>query len=56
MNVHTTEGDLWKYVSQHVEHNTIVFIKKNNTCARIRFINHEYANVIRKNLDGNFFF
>lgn len=52
MNAQTTEDDIWKLLCQHVTPNTIVFIKKNNTCARIKFVDHEYADIIRKNLDG----
>jgi len=53
MNAQTTEEDIWKILCQHVTPNNIVFIKKNNTCARIKFIRHEYADIVRKNLDGN---
>jgi len=56
MNVHTTEGDIWKILCEHVTPNNIVFIKKNNTCARIKFIRHEYADTVRKNLDGKYIF
>ncbi|CAH1723367.1 unnamed protein product [Aphis gossypii] len=52
MNAQTTEEDIWKILCQHVTPNNIVFIKKNNTCARIKFIRHEYADIVRKNLDG----
>jgi len=56
MNVHTTEEDIWKILCEHVTPNNIVFIKKNNTCARIKFIHHEYADIVRKNLDGKYIF
>ncbi|XP_025412581.1 probable RNA-binding protein 46 [Sipha flava] len=52
MNSQTTEEDIWKLICQHVTPNNIVFIKKNNTCARIKFTRHEYADLVRKNLDG----
>lgn len=52
MNALTTEEDIWKILCQCVAPNNIVFIKKNNTCARIKFICHEYADRIRKHLDG----
>lgn len=52
MNVQTTEDDIWKMLCQHVTPNNIVFIKKSNTCARIKFVRHEYADLVRKNLDG----
>jgi len=55
MNTHTTEEDLWNNVCQYVEPVNVVFIKKNNTCARIKFIHHEYADLVRKNLDGKNF-
>lgn len=54
MNVYTTEEDIWKILCEHVTPNNIVFIKKNNTCARIKFIHHEYADIVRKNLDGKY--
>lgn len=53
MNALTTEDDIWKIVCQHVAPNTVVFIKKNNTCARIKFYCHEHADLLRKHLDGN---
>lgn len=52
MNTQTTEEDMWKLLCQYVAPNNIVFIKKNNTCARIKFIRHECADLVRKNLDG----
>ncbi|XP_050538047.1 RNA-binding protein 47-like [Daktulosphaira vitifoliae] len=52
MNVLTTEDDLWKLVVQYVNPNHILLIRKNNTCARIKFSQHEYANLVRRNLDG----
>lgn len=52
MNSQTTEEDMWKLLCQQVSPNNIVFIKKNNTCARIKFVKHEFANLVRKNLDG----
>lgn len=52
MNAQSTEEDIWKILCQHVTPNNIVFIKKNNTCARIKFTRHEYADLVRKNLDG----
>lgn len=52
MNAQTTEEDVWKILCQHVTPNNIVFVKKNNTCARIKLLRHEYADIVRKNLDG----
>lgn len=55
MNAQTTEEDVWRFLCQYVTPNNIVFIKKNHTCARIKFVHHEYANIVRKNLDGKHF-
>lgn len=52
MNAQTSEEDIWNLVSQYVAPNKIVFIKKNSTCVRIKFVHHEYADIVRKNLDG----
>lgn len=52
MNAQTTEDDIWKLLCQKVTPNNIVFIKKNNTCCRIKFVRHEYADIVRKSLDG----
>lgn len=52
MNAQTSEEDIWKLLCLHIKPNNIVFIKKNNTCARVKFVSHEYADLIRKNLDG----
>lgn len=54
MNAQTSEEDIWKLLCQHITPNNIVFIKKNNTCARVKFVRHEYADLIRKNLDGKY--
>lgn len=54
MNAQTSEANVWKLLCQHVTPNNIVFIKKNNTCARIKFVHHEYADIARKNLDGKY--
>lgn len=54
MNAQTSEEDVWNLVSQYVTPNKIVFIKKNSTCVRIKFVHHEYANLVRKNLDGEY--
>lgn len=52
MNAQTSEEDVWNLVSQYITPNKIVFIKKNSTFARIKFVNHEYADIVRDNLDG----
>lgn len=52
INGQTTEYDVSTILGQYVSPNKIVFIKKNNTCARIKFLHHEYADTVRKNLDG----
>lgn len=54
MNALTSKEDIWKLICQHVAPSSVVFIKKNNTCCRIKFVEHEYADIVRKNLDGNY--
>lgn len=52
INTQTTEEDVWKVLCQDIKPNNIVFIRKNNTCARIKFTHHGFADLVRKNLDG----
>jgi len=52
INRQTTEYDISTILSQYVAPNKIVFIKHNNTCARIKFLHHDCADTVRKNLDG----
>lgn len=52
INAQTTEEDVRKVLCQDIAPKNVLFIKKNNTCARIKFTHHGYADLVRKNLDG----